>query len=170
MDIYYSLSRRRPYSGPIPRCRGDLPLPCRARLATACRGKIMIIGGGNLNVLQALNDVWPSPRDYHTVNRMQNVMMVHGGSDGRECLRTYGISTSVRSTPGLFASRLPLSVALPSQTQKFGAWTQIKPDALHWCLSHTHRHKQVPTFLFMVSTSRTARSIPRNCTSSTSPR
>jgi hypothetical protein len=72
------------------------------------QNKIWVFGGGN--GLQALNDVWtldasgsldkmkweqvvingrkrPSPRGYHTVNLVQNVMIVVGGSDGRECFQ-----------------------------------------------------------------------------------
>ncbi|KAG6330685.1 hypothetical protein ID866_8403 [Astraeus odoratus] len=90
------------------------PAPRRAHTAVLYMGKIYIFGGGNgltaLNDLWAL-DVsrldtsmrsgsgnsglkWsliktrgepPAPRGYHTANLIGNVMVVVGGSDGREC-------------------------------------------------------------------------------------
>jgi len=69
------------------------------------RNKIWIFGGGN--GMQALNDVWtlevgsgidnmrwekvetrggrPAERGYHTANLVGSVMVIIGGSDGREC-------------------------------------------------------------------------------------
>ncbi|OBZ74514.1 Dynein alpha chain, flagellar outer arm [Grifola frondosa] len=83
----------------------DEPPPRRAHTAVLYRNKIWIFGGGN--GLEALNDVWtlevggpiermrwehvetrgkkPTPRGYHTANLIGNVMVVVGGSDGREC-------------------------------------------------------------------------------------
>ncbi|KAI6160286.1 hypothetical protein EDD17DRAFT_1778478 [Pisolithus thermaeus] len=90
------------------------PAPRRAHTAVLYLGKIYIFGGGNgltaLNDLWAL-DVsrldsslrsgstesglkWslikthsdlPAPRGYHTANLIGNIMVVVGGSDGREC-------------------------------------------------------------------------------------
>ncbi len=85
----------------------DLPPPRRAHTSVLYRGRIYVFGGGNGT--QALNDLWtlevgtnanvekmrweeqqtrgrkPSPRGYHTANLIGNVMIVMGGSDGREC-------------------------------------------------------------------------------------
>ena len=86
----------------------DVPPPRRAHTTVLYQNKIWVFGGGN--GLQALNDVWtldvsgsldrmkweqvaisgrkrPSPRGYHTANLVQNVMIVVGGSDGRECFQ-----------------------------------------------------------------------------------
>lgn len=84
-----------------------LPPPRRAHTAVLYKGKIWVFGGGNGT--QALNDLWtldvgnsaaiekmrwelvatkgrkPVPRGYHTANLVGNVMVVMGGSDGREC-------------------------------------------------------------------------------------
>lgn len=83
------------------------PPPRRAHTAVYYRGKIWVFGGGNGT--QALNDLWtlevgttaniermkwelvatrgrkPTARGYHTANLIGNVMVVVGGSDGREC-------------------------------------------------------------------------------------
>ena len=86
----------------------DAPHPTTRRAHTAVYydGKIWVFGGGNGS--QALNDVWtlavncpiekmkwtkveiqgnkqPSARGYHTANLVRNIMIVVGGSDGREC-------------------------------------------------------------------------------------
>lgn len=83
----------------------DIPAPRRAHTAVLYRGKIWVFGGGN--GMQALNDVWtldvigpidkmrweevetrgrkPVARGYHTANLVGNVMVVVGGSDGKEC-------------------------------------------------------------------------------------
>jgi hypothetical protein len=91
------------------------PAPRRAHTAVLYNGKVYVFGGGNgltaLNDLWAL-DVsrldtslrngsggsgglrWslvptqgdpPAPRGYHTANLIGNVMVIMGGSDGREC-------------------------------------------------------------------------------------
>jgi len=84
-----------------------MPPPRRAHTAVLYRGRIWVFGGGNGT--QALDDLWtlevgnnaavekmkweliatndkkPSPRGYHTANLVGNVMVVMGGSDGREC-------------------------------------------------------------------------------------
>lgn len=82
-----------------------LPPPRRAHTAVLYKNRIYVFGGGNGTT--ALNDVWaldvsgpiermrweqietrgkgPTPRGYHTANLIGNVMVVVGGSDGREC-------------------------------------------------------------------------------------
>ena len=82
-----------------------LPLPRRAHTTVLYRNKLYIFGGGN--GVKALNDVWsldtsvpvermrwellkthgekPGPRGYHTANLVGNIMIVIGGSDGRDC-------------------------------------------------------------------------------------
>ncbi|KZT69462.1 galactose oxidase [Daedalea quercina L-15889] len=82
-----------------------LPPPRRAHTAVLYKGKVWVFGGGN--GMEALNDLWtldcsgptermrweqvetrgrkPMPRGYHTANLVGNVMVVVGGSDGREC-------------------------------------------------------------------------------------
>jgi hypothetical protein len=84
---------------------GIVPAPRRAHTAVLFRNKIWIFGGGN--GMQALNDVWtldvgngidrmrwekvetrgrkPAERGYHTANLVGSVMVIIGGSDGREC-------------------------------------------------------------------------------------
>jgi Rab9 effector protein with kelch motifs len=82
-----------------------MPLPRRAHTAVLYKHKLYIFGGGN--GVKALNDVWsldtsvpvekmrwekvltigsrPGPRGYHTANLVGNIMIVVGGSDGRDC-------------------------------------------------------------------------------------
>lgn len=82
-----------------------MPLPRRAHTAVLFKDTIYIFGGGNGH--RALNDVWaldvsvgidklqwklipthgtkPGARGYHTANLVGEVMIVLGGSDGREC-------------------------------------------------------------------------------------
>ncbi|EIW76831.1 galactose oxidase [Coniophora puteana RWD-64-598 SS2] len=82
------------------------PAPRRAHTAVLYDNKIWVFGGGN--GLQALADLWaldvsgsvdklkwekvetggdekPSPRGYHTANLVGDIMVVIGGSDGKEC-------------------------------------------------------------------------------------
>jgi hypothetical protein len=87
------------------------PAPRRAHTAVYYRGRVWVFGGGNGT--EALNDVWaleagnshlanaesmrwefiptqgkaPAPRGYHTANLVGNIMVVIGGSDGKECFR-----------------------------------------------------------------------------------
>ncbi|KAJ3892793.1 galactose oxidase [Lentinula edodes] len=82
---------------------GEIPAPRRAHTAVYYNGKIWMFGGGN--GMMALNDVWtldvskmiwermnvrgrdsiPSPRGYHTANLVGNMMIIVGGSDGKDC-------------------------------------------------------------------------------------
>ncbi|THV02672.1 galactose oxidase [Dendrothele bispora CBS 962.96] len=92
-----------------PEIQGEIPAPRRAHTAVYYAGKIWVFGGGN--GMMALNDVWalnvakmewekikprgmldrfgrevlPSPRGYHTANLVGNMMIVVGGSDGKDC-------------------------------------------------------------------------------------
>ncbi len=80
------------------------PASRRAHTAVLYKNKIWVFGGGN--GMTALNDVWtlditnmgklrwqempipgrkPPPRGYHTANLIGNVMIIVGGSDGKEC-------------------------------------------------------------------------------------
>ncbi|KAI0031469.1 hypothetical protein K488DRAFT_10658, partial [Vararia minispora EC-137] len=121
-----------------------VPPPRRAHTAVHYKGKIWVFGGGN--GVMALNDVWtldvsagaekmrwekvetskkkPSPRGYHTANLIGNVMVVVGGSDGRDCFSDVWA--------------LDLDTA---------TWTQIRPDAQHRRLSHAST--QVGSYLFI---------------------
>lgn len=78
------------------------PAPRRAHTAVIHNTKMWIFGGGN--GLTALNDVWtldvsakqmrwrevetsrkkPGPRGYHSTNLINNIMVVVGGSDGKD--------------------------------------------------------------------------------------
>jgi UDP-N-acetylglucosamine:LPS N-acetylglucosamine transferase len=87
-----------------PAVAGVKPPPRRAHTGVLYHGKIYMFGGGN--GMTALNDVWtldvtnvakmrweelqttgrkPSHRGYHTANLIGNVMIVVGGSDGKDC-------------------------------------------------------------------------------------
>ncbi|PPQ68434.1 hypothetical protein CVT25_007827 [Psilocybe cyanescens] len=92
----------------VPGSNGRRPSARRAHSAVYYKGKIWIFGGGT--GLTALNDVWtlevaggagtpskpmrweevqttskrPGPRGYHTANLVGNIMVVIGGSDGKE--------------------------------------------------------------------------------------
>ncbi|GLB44605.1 putative kelch motif containing protein [Lyophyllum shimeji] len=86
-----------------PAISGPLPTPRRAHSAVLYQQKIWIFGGGT--GLNALNDVWtldvssfsrmkweevkttgrtPKNRGYHTANLVGNLMIVVGGSDGKD--------------------------------------------------------------------------------------
>ncbi|KZV71745.1 galactose oxidase [Peniophora sp. CONT] len=146
--VYYNsvyvldLPSRR-WSAPQPVSGTNIPPPRRAHTAVHYKGRIWVFGGGN--GMTALNDVWaldlnaqgeavweeiktsrrrPSPRGYHTANLIGNVMVVVGGSDGRDCFSDVWA--------------LDLDTA---------TWTQIKPDAQHRRLSHAST--QVGSYLFI---------------------
>ena len=81
-----------------------VPRPRRAHTTVLYKNKLVVFGGGN--GATALNDVWlldvsippermrwvqmkttgvkPTPRGYHTANLVGNMMIVVGGSDGRQ--------------------------------------------------------------------------------------
>ncbi|KAG0696455.1 galactose oxidase [Suillus ampliporus] len=130
------------------------PAPRRAHTAVLYNGKIYIFGGGNgltaLNDLWALDTYsygggsfggsasgglrWPRiethgeppvPRGYHTANLVGNVMIVIGGSDGRECFS------------GVWCLHLDTLV-----------WTRLNLPLSHRRLSHTST--QVGSYLFIV--------------------
>lgn len=130
------------------------PAPRRAHTAVLYMGKIYIFGGGNgltaLNDLWSL-DVsrldsslrsgstesglkWslikthgdlPAPRGYHTANLIGNVMVVVGGSDGRECFSD------------VWCLNLDSLI-----------WTRVNLTVSHRRLSHTAT--QVGSYLFIV--------------------
>ncbi|KAI0258345.1 hypothetical protein BC834DRAFT_926538 [Gloeopeniophorella convolvens] len=142
VHVFDVLTRRwtRPVIGGV-----DIPPPRRAHTTVLYQGKIWVFGGGN--GMQALNDVWtldvggaldrvcwehmpvngrkrPAPRGYHTANLVQNVMVIVGGSDGRECFHD------------IWCLNLDSLV-----------WTQVKPDTLHRRLSHSSA--QIGSYLFI---------------------
>ncbi|KIO20271.1 hypothetical protein M407DRAFT_245861, partial [Tulasnella calospora MUT 4182] len=121
------------------------PLPRRAHTAVLYRDTIYVFGGGNGH--RALNDVWaldvsvgmdklkweqvqtqgtkPGARGYHTANLVGNVMIVLGGSDGRECF------------PDVWVLDLDKLV-----------WREVKPDKTYRRLSHSST--QVGSYLFVM--------------------
>ena len=106
-DIYVLDTITRRWSRPHFPPTTVLPPPRRAHTAVLFRGRIYVFGGGNGSM--ALNDLWtlevgntanvdrmkwelmqtrgrkPTARGYHTANLIGNVMVIVGGSDGREC-------------------------------------------------------------------------------------
>jgi hypothetical protein len=84
-----------------------IPAPRRAHTAAYYKSKIWIFGGGN--GMQALNDVWTldvgvpidrmrwdvlemrgrksAVRGYHTANLIGNIIVIVGGSGGKECFQ-----------------------------------------------------------------------------------
>lgn len=126
----------------------DTPRPTTRRAHTAVyyEGKIWVFGGGNGS--QALNDVWtlsancpvekmrwskveirgnkqPSARGYHTANLVRNIMIVVGGSDGRECFSDIW--------------------CLNLDTLR---WDQVRLETAHRRLSHSVT--QVGSYLFII--------------------
>ncbi|KIO16508.1 hypothetical protein M407DRAFT_246966 [Tulasnella calospora MUT 4182] len=119
-------------------------LPRRAHTAVLYRDTIYVFGGGG-NGHRALNDVWtldvfvgmdklkweqvqtqgtkPGARGYHTANLVGNVMVVLGGSDGREFF------------PDVWVLDLDKLV-----------WRAVKPDKTYRRLSHSST--QVVTLQF----------------------
>ena len=114
-----------------------LPLPRRAHTTVLYRNKLYIFGGGN--GVKALNDVWsldtsvpvermrwellkthgekPGPRGYHTANLVGNIMIVIGGSDGRDCFSDIWVLNLGTTTPITFPSCLSPARVL---TYQFG--------------------------------------------------
>jgi Galactose oxidase, central domain/Kelch motif len=129
-----------------------LPLPRRAHTTVLYRNKLYIFGGGN--GVKALNDVWsldtsipvermkwellkthgerPGPRGYHTANLVGNIMIVIGGSDGRDCFSdiwVLNLGTSMLSPfppPFLFISRRCIDVYIWEQIPSYGRWSRQK--------------------------------------------
>ncbi|PCH42996.1 galactose oxidase [Wolfiporia cocos MD-104 SS10] len=122
-----------------------IPPPRRAHTAVLYKNKVWVFGGGN--GMEALNDVWtldigapgdrmqweqmptkgtkPTPRGYHTANLVGNVMVVVGGSDGRECFSD------------IWCLNLDTLI-----------WKQVKLDVSYRRLSHTAT--QVGSYLFIM--------------------
>ncbi|CCM00976.1 uncharacterized protein FIBRA_03024 [Fibroporia radiculosa] len=122
-----------------------IPPPRRAHTAVFYKHKVWVFGGGN--GMEALNDVWtldvsvptdkmrwemmetrgkpPTPRGYHTANLVGSVMVVVGGSDGRECFSD------------VWCLNLDTLV-----------WSQVKLDISYRRLSHTAT--QVGSYLFIM--------------------
>ncbi|OSX56711.1 hypothetical protein POSPLADRAFT_1076559 [Postia placenta MAD-698-R-SB12] len=122
-----------------------VPPPRRAHTAVLYKNKVWVFGGGN--GMEALNDVWtldvsgpvermrwqlvdtrgkkPIPRGYHTANLVGNVMVVVGGSDGRECFAD------------IWCLNLDSLV-----------WSQVTLDVSYRRLSHTAT--QVGSYLFIM--------------------
>jgi UDP-N-acetylglucosamine:LPS N-acetylglucosamine transferase len=136
----------------------DVPPPRRAHTTVLYQNKIWVFGGGN--GLQALNDVWtldvsgsldrmrweqvaisgrkrPSPRGYHTANLVQNVMIVVGGSDGRECFQDIWCLNLGASRRSCSSSSHPNNDQT-HQTQQFGP----KSNPTRYTAAYrTRRHK-----------------------------
>ncbi|KAG8927263.1 hypothetical protein FRC02_008340 [Tulasnella sp. 418] len=128
-----------------PNIQSPLPLPRRAHTAVLEGTKIYIFGGGNGH--RALNDLWcldvsvgldklkweavgttgakPASRGYHTANLVGGVMIVVGGSDGRECFDDVWI---------LYMDNLE--------------WRKIRLDKTYKRLSHSSI--QVGSYLFIM--------------------
>ncbi|KAF8183747.1 hypothetical protein K438DRAFT_1599345 [Mycena galopus ATCC 62051] len=127
-----------------PTVAGPKPPPRRAHTGVLYHGKIYMFGGGN--GMTALNDVWtldvtniakmrweelqttgrkPSHRGYHTANLIGNVMIVVGGSDGKDCFNDIW--------------------CLNLDTLR---WTKLVVDTPHRRLSHTST--QVGSYLFII--------------------
>ena len=104
-DVYILDTLTRHWQQPKFAKGAKVPPPRRAHTAVFYRNKVYVFGGGNGS--QALNDLWtldvgvnvekmkweevetkgkkPAPRGYHTANLIGNVMVIVGGSDGKEC-------------------------------------------------------------------------------------
>ncbi|CAE6369152.1 unnamed protein product [Rhizoctonia solani] len=130
-----------------PDIQGEKPMPRRAHTSCLHNGKLFIFGGGNGSV--ALNDVWamditvpfdklrwqhirpregsalPPPRGYHTSNLVGNVMVIIGGSDGRD---TYDDIWVMDLDTGL--------------------WKQVLTDEKFPCMFHSST--QVGSYLFIL--------------------
>ncbi|KAJ7088560.1 galactose oxidase [Mycena crocata] len=127
-----------------PTVTGPTPPPRRAHTGVLYHGKIYMFGGGN--GMTALNDVWtldvtnvsklrweelqtsgrkPSHRGYHTANLIGNIMIVVGGSDGKDCFNDIW--------------------CLNLDTLR---WTKLLVETPHRRLSHTAT--QVGSYLFII--------------------
>ncbi|KAI5118477.1 hypothetical protein M0805_003738 [Coniferiporia weirii] len=121
-----------------------VPRPRRAHTAVLYKNRLVVFGGGN--GAMALNDVWvldvnvqpermrwmrqrttgsrPSPRGYHTANLVGNVMVVVGGSDGRQTFSD------------IFCLNLDT-----------WRWSSVHADRTHRRLAHTAT--QIGSYLFI---------------------
>ncbi|CAE7146201.1 unnamed protein product [Rhizoctonia solani] len=130
-----------------PDIQGERPISRRAHTACLYNGRLIIFGGGNGNI--ALNDVWamdvtvpfdklrweqikpqgsgplPSPRGYHTSNLVGNVMVIIGGSDGRDCYDDIWV--------------MDLDTAL---------WKEVCAEQKYSCMFHSST--QVGSYLFIL--------------------
>lgn len=142
-----------------------IPPRRRAHTAVLYRGRIWIFGGGNGT--QALNDLWtlevgnnasvermkweqietkgkkPSTRGYHTANLVGNVMIVMGGSDGKECFSDIWCLNLGRSIQVTRDSSSVTSFATTDTLQ----WSQVKLQTAYRRLSHSAT--QVGSYLFI---------------------
>lgn len=145
-----------------------IPPPRRAHTSVLYKGKLWIFGGGNGST--ALNDVWtldvsgpaermrweqvetrgkkPTARGYHTANLIGNVMVVVGGSDGRECFSDIWCLNLGEWQPSLGQLRhRVLSEALLVYAVDTLLWSLVKLGENHKRLSHTAT--QVGSYLFI---------------------
>ncbi|KAJ7058127.1 galactose oxidase [Mycena amicta] len=144
-----------------PTIAGPKPPPRRAHTAVYYKGKIYMFGGGN--GMTALNDVWtldvssigtgklrweelqttgrkPSHRGYHTANLVTNIMIVIGGSDGKDCFNDMWYLNL-----GEFPSFLAGFLSSPSDTLR---WSKLFLERPHRRLSHTST--LVGSYLFII--------------------
>lgn len=146
----------------------DTPRPTTRRAHTAVYydGKIWVFGGGNGS--QALNDVWtltancpvekmrwskveirgnkqPSARGYHTANLVRNIMIVVGGSDGRECFSDIWCLNLGKLWPASLRTRNVRGLTFTRDTLR---WDQVRLETAHRRLSHSVT--QVGSYLFII--------------------
>lgn len=144
-----------------------IPPPRRAHTSVLYKGKLWIFGGGNGST--ALNDVWtldvsgppermrweqietrgkkPTARGYHTANLIGNVMVVVGGSDGRECFSDIwclNLGECSRNFCGEMDVLTDVSSLSATDTL---LWSLVKLGENHKRLSHTAT--QVGSYLFI---------------------
>lgn len=146
---------------------GPSPAARRAHSAVFYKGKIWVFGGGT--GLTALNDLWtldvsgnagttsrpmrwtelpthgkkPTPRGYHTANLVGNIMVVIGGSDGKESFTDVWCLNLGESH--LVASLVPYSWSLLDTL----AWSLAKAQQpVFKRLAHTST--QVGSYIFIM--------------------
>lgn len=148
----------------------DAPHPTTRRAHTAVYydGKIWVFGGGNGS--QALNDVWtltvncpvekmswnkveirgskqPGARGYHTANLVRNIMIVVGGSDGRECFSDIWC-LNLGEMRFHLCERWGRNTHGPPFTLDTLRWDQVRLETAHRRLSHSVT--QVGSYLFII--------------------
>lgn len=163
-DIYIFDTTTRRWSKPE-MVIGKGPTARRAHSAVLYKNKIWIFGGGN--GATALNDVWtldvsnlsrmkweektatgrkPPQRGYHTANLVGNVMVIVGGSDGKEC---YPDTWCLNLGECLFQYIECLDgIGLMMVMADTLMWSQIRPTPCYRRLSHSST--QVGSYLFIV--------------------